>query len=97
MQPVSAALCINGLEYRARTLEQTRGGNDVLRKLVPKLIEEADTVKIMTVTHCCECRLWQGIVDEASTSGFCFRYQCEKHRTGYCDVGRKKTEKGEEP
>lgn len=31
---------LNGLEYRAKTLEQMRGGNDVLRRLIPKLIND---------------------------------------------------------
>ena len=83
---------INGLEYKARTLEQTRGGNDVLRKLVPKLIEDAATVRIMTITHCWECKYWTGEDDGSSEYGYCSRYKCSKEKGGYCDVGRKKTE-----
>ena len=37
---------INGLEYRARSLEQMRGGNDVLRRLLPKLIADQPTILI---------------------------------------------------
>ena len=35
---------INGVEYRARSLEQMRGGNDVLRRILPKLIAEQPIV-----------------------------------------------------
>lgn len=38
---------LNRLEYRARSYEQMRGGNDVLRRLLPKLIAEQPTVKII--------------------------------------------------
>ena len=38
---------LNGLEYKAKTLEQMRGGNDVLRRLLPKLIAEQPTVEII--------------------------------------------------
>lgn len=31
---------LNKLEYRARTLEQMRGGNDVLHRLIPKVIAD---------------------------------------------------------
>ena len=38
---------LNKLEYRARSYEQMRGGNDVLRRLLPKLIAEQPTVEIL--------------------------------------------------
>lgn len=38
---------INKLEYRARSYDQIRGGNDVLRRLLPKLIAEQPTVEIV--------------------------------------------------
>lgn len=39
---------INKLEYRARSYDQIRGGNDVLRRLLPKLIAEQPTVEILS-------------------------------------------------
>lgn len=37
---------LNKLEYRARSYDQMRGGNDVLRRLLPKLIAEQPVVEI---------------------------------------------------
>lgn len=79
---------INGLEYRARTLEQTRGGNDVLRKLVPKLVAEAEPVRIIQATHCVQCRDWSRNTEEQYDYGYCSRYKCFKHERGFCDEGR---------
>ena len=42
---------LNTLQYKARTLEQIRGGNDVLHRLMPKLINEMATYDASTVAH----------------------------------------------
>ena len=39
---------LNKLEYRARSYEQMRGGNDVLRRLLPKLIASQPTVSLVS-------------------------------------------------
>ena len=39
---------LNALEYKARSLDQMRGGNDVLRRLLPKLITEQPTVEYIS-------------------------------------------------
>ena len=41
---------LNKLEYRARSYDQMRGGNDVLRRLLPKLIAEQPVVEIHKTT-----------------------------------------------
>lgn len=79
---------IAGLEYRARTLEQMRGGNDVLRRLLPKLISQQTALQVVHVVPCKKCRFFEPGDD---TYGLCTKYLCTKHESGWCDSGKEKT------
>lgn len=81
---------INGVEYRARTLEQMRGGNDVLRKLLPKLIKSMRMHRALSIVHCNGCEQWKPYDGENDEYGRCQRYGITKHRQGYCDLGKLK-------
>lgn len=83
---------INGVEYRARTLEQMRGGNDVLRKLLPKLIASLQMHRVLPVVHCDRCEYWKPNDNEVDDYGKCKRYGITKHCQGYCDFGKLKTD-----
>ena len=79
---------INGLEYKAKSLEQMRGGNDVLRRLIPKLITQQASVRVVSVIRCGKCEHWTRHKDE--NYGKCSKYYCTKYETGYCDCGKEK-------
>ena len=79
---------INGLEYKAKSLEQMRGGNDVLRRLIPKLINQQASIRIVSVIRCEKCEYW--IRHKDDNYGTCSKYICTKHETGYCDCGKEK-------
>lgn len=75
---------LNGLEYRARTLEQTRGGNDVLRNLLPKVIAEQKGLRSMQIVNCEKCQLWK------EEEGRCLLSGRKKRKDGFCDEGKEK-------
>lgn len=81
---------INGLEYKARSLEQMRGGNDVLRRLLPKLINQQKTLRALPATRCGRCDYWESDMDD--TYGWCALYGCTKYEGGFCDSGKERTE-----
>lgn len=73
---------LNGLEYRARTLEQSRGGNDVLRNLLPKVIAKQKTLRTMQLVTCDRCRSW------SPENGRCALTGRKKRKDGFCDEGK---------
>ena len=75
---------LNGLEYQAPTLEQMRGGNAVLRKLIPSVIAKQPAVKVCTLINCHKCEYWRVTFDN-SGYGMCLRYGVRKHKSGFCD------------
>lgn len=79
---------INSVEYNARSLEQMRGGNDVLRRLIPNLINRQASLRILSVIRCGSCSFWSQRNDD--NYGMCSKYGCLKHASGYCDGGKEK-------
>lgn len=75
---------LNGLEYRARTLEQSRGGNDVLRNLLPKVIAKQKSLRTMQIVTCERCQSW------SPENGRCSITGRKKRKDGFCDEGREK-------
>lgn len=75
---------LNGLEYRARTLEQSRGGNDVLRNLLPKVIAQQKSLRTMQIVTCERCQSW------SFENGWCSLTGRKKRKDGFCDEGREK-------
>lgn len=75
---------LNGLEYRARTLEQTRGGNDVLRNLLPKVIAEQKGLRSLQIVNCEKCQYWEPVQSRCILSGRI------KRKDGFCDEGKEK-------
>lgn len=73
---------LNGLEYRARTLEQSRGGNDVLRNLLPKVIAKQKSLRTLQIVICEKCRSW------SPENGRCRLAGQKKRKDGYCDEGK---------
>lgn len=82
---------LNGLDYQAPTLEQIRGGNAVLHKLIPSVIAKQHAVKVCTLVNCYKCELWNEFADKAG-DGLCVRYGVKKHKGGYCDEGIERME-----
>lgn len=75
---------VAGVQYRARSLEQVRGGEDVLRRLLPKLLAQLPAVRVTQVGRCENCDHWQPEEDPAER-GLCLRCLCVKGMFGYCD------------
>lgn len=86
---------LNGLEYQAPTLEQKRGGDAVLHKLIPNIIAAQRGVKICTLVNCHKCELWNEFADKAGY-GLCVRYGVKKHKGGFCDEGTERMKCDEE-
>lgn len=84
-----------GLQYQARSLEQIRGGEDVLHRLVPKVIGKLPGIRVTQVGRCEDCGHWETETDLAE-EGICLRYLCVKRMGGYCDeFQRKETKDGD--
>lgn len=77
------------MEYRARSLEQIRGGDDVLHRLMPKLIEQQISIRVSPVTRCEDCGHWTRSQEEPDR-GYCLHYFCMKLENGYCDEAQRK-------
>lgn len=86
---------LNGLEYQASSLEQKRGGNAVLHRLIPSVIAQQRKVKICTLVNCHKCELWHEFTDKDGY-GLCVRYGVKKHKGGFCDEGTERMKCDEE-
>lgn len=81
-----------GFRYQAKSLEQMRGGEDVLHRLVPKIIGKQAAIRVTQVGRCEDCGRWQ-TEDERAEEGFCLQYLCVKRMGGYCDEFRRREAK----
>lgn len=83
---------LEGLRYQAKNLDQMRGGEDVLHRLVPRVIGKQIAIRVTQVGRCEDCLEWQ-TEDDRAEEGFCLRYLCVKGMSGYCDAFRRREAK----